>query len=327
MNGQTIALTGATGFLGRHVARALMTRGHTVRALVRDPDKARRTLPALETGALEWVVGDVFDRGTMDDLVAGANAVVHTIGIRREFRPEITFDRLHVAATLAAVTAAVEGGVERFIHISALGVRPDAPTAYQRTKYEAETLVRRSGLKWTILRPSIMHGPDSEFVQMVKSWVLSRSAPWFFLPYFARVEKSGGFPPQFRIASAQIQPVGAEEVAGAVATALERDQAIGEIYALGGAERIDWPGLLRAIRDAMPVTEPNKRIVPLPGRVGWMKALAADFVGLGGALPFGPSEPVMAMEDSICDLSKAKEHLDFAPRAFSGAVRSYAAQI
>lgn len=325
--GSIVAVTGATGFVGRHITRALVEAGYSVRALVRDPEKARRTLGSSEQGAVQWVVGDVFDRGVMRELADSASAIIHAIGIRRELPPEVTFARMHPGATRAAVEAAQSAGVSRFVHISALGTRPDAASEYHRSKFESETLLRRSGLNWTILRPSIIHGPDGEFMQMIKAWVLSRAAPWFFIPYFVRVEMGEGFPPSPRFVSATIQPVGVDEVAQAAVRAIDNRQAIGEVYALGGAETVDWPTLLTTVRDAMPITESRKRLLPIPGRLGWAKALGAQAVGLGNLLPFGPSEPLMAMEDSVCALDKAREHLGFEPREFTGAVREYAASI
>lgn len=325
MTGSVVSVTGATGFVGRHAVRELLSRGWSIRALVRDPEKARRHLPSSEN-RLEWVVGDALDAGAVRELAAGASAIVHTIGIRRELPPESTFARIHVAATRAVLAAAQEARVQRFVHISALGTRPDAPTAYHRSKYEAECLVRASGLQWTILRPSLIHGPDGELIQMIKNWTLSRSAPWFFLPYFARVEKTGS-PPRPRLVSARVQPISVQDVAIAVAEALGSRQTIGEVYPLAGPETLDWPSLLRTVRDAMPITDTHKRILPIPSRLAWAKALVARAVGLAGALPFGPSEPLMAAEDSVCDLSKAQAHLHLAPRDFTGTVRSYAAQI
>lgn len=325
--GRVVAVTGATGFVGRHICRALATRGYVVRALVRDPEKARRSIPIGADGSLQWVVGEVGDRGVMRELASGSEAIIHTIGIRRELRPAVTFARLHPGATRAVIEAAQGAAVGRLVHISALGTRPDAVSDYHRSKFESETLVRRSGLDWTILRPSLIHGLDGEFMQMIKAWVLSRAAPWFFLPYFVRVEKGEGFPPKPTFVSALIQPVGVDDVADAAVSALESPQSIGEVYALGGAEVLDWPTLLTTVRDAMPITERRKRVIPIPGRLGWIKAIGAEAVGMGSLLPFGPSEPIMAMEDSVCALDKAREHLGFQPHDFTGAVRQYAAMI
>ncbi len=323
----TIAVTGATGFVGRHAVAVLLGRGHTVRALIRSVDKARSTIPAAEN--LERVQGDVFDREALAALLDGVDGVVHTIGIRREIPPDVTFSRLHTRATRTLVEAVRDAAGTRgtrFVHVSALGTRPDAPSDYWRTKHEAETIVRRSGLDWTILRPSIIHGHDGEFVQMVRDWVLGRAAPRFFLPYFARVEPPRlGLPPTPpRLTSSLVQPVHVDDVAGAIADALETDDAIGEVYHLTGPETLDWPTLLTTIRDAMPLGDGRKKPRPIPAPLGVVAARTATVLGLGAAVPFGPSEPVMASEDSTASHRKAAAHLGFDPRPFRASVEAYA---
>lgn len=320
---KTIAVTGATGFVGRHIVRALLDQGHTVRALVRDRDKARATLPA----AASWVFGDITSRASLAELMHNADAAVNCIGIRRELLPDLTFDAAHPRATLAAVDAAKSAGVHRFIQISALGTRPNAATDYHRTKYQAETIVRQSALDWTILRPSLIHGPDGEFMKIAKDWTLGRTAPYFFLPYFARIAPPKNFPPIPKPESAKLQPVHADDVAAAVLACLERKESIGEVYPIVGPDILDWPTLLTLIRDTLPLSDGKKRIVPLPGVLASAAARAAETVGLGNALPFGPSEPIMAIENNTAALDKAHQHLDLHPRAFAPSLREYAHQI
>ncbi|MDX2116328.1 MAG: NAD(P)H-binding protein [Planctomycetota bacterium] len=324
LNGMTVAVCGSTGFVGRHVVAALTGQGCRVRALVRDREKARGALP--EQG-VEWVVGDGTDRGAVGELVAGSAAAVQCIGIRREFPPRTTFARQHVMTARVLTEAMRSAGVGRLVHVSALGTRPDAATKYHRSKFEAETIVRNSGLEWTILRPSLVHGADGEFMSMAKDWVLGRAAPWFVLPYFVRVEPPSGFPPAPKLVSAKVQPVHVDDVAQAVVASLRDARAVGEVYALGGPEAFDWPTLLTTIRDTLPITEKWKKPAPLPGVLGAAVATAAEAIGMGGALPFGPSEPIMATEDSVCAMDKAREHLGLRPRGFTSSLKQYAAQI
>lgn len=320
-NPRTIAVTGATGFVGRYTVRELVARGYAVRALARDRDRAAATLP--DDPLVQRVIGDVFDPAALADLVRGCAGVVHTIGIRRELPPDITFERMHPRATRAVLAAAERAGVARFIHVSALGTRPGAASAYHRSKYESECLVRGSGLAWTILRPSIIHGPDGEFIRMVKSWALGRAAPFLFLPYFTRPVPAEGFgPPRFE--SARVQPVSVGDVAFAVAESVEREEAVGEVYPLGGAGAFDWPEMLGVIRDALPLADRNKKPRGIPGHLAFGLAAVAGRLGLGAMLPFGPSEPLMAMEDSLCSNDKARADLAFEPAEFIACVRGYA---
>ena len=326
---RTAAVTGATGFVGRHTVRALLGRGWRVRGLVRSGDKAARVLgDDADREGFELVVGDVFEPTVRETLVDGADAVIHTIGIRRELGPEVTFERLHRRATRRVLDAALAAGVTRWVQISALGVGPDADNEYARSKYDAEQMVRHApGLEWTILRPSIIHGPDGEFMQMVRDWALGRSAPYAVIPYFLRTEVETGFPPKPpRFEAPSVQPVSVNDVAAAVCEALDRGGSAGEVYALVGPEVLTWPEMLRHVRDALP-TQDNKPVVGLPGHAAIGIAAAAGVLGLGGALPFGPSEPRLAMKDNTGSSVKARKQLGIEPKPFRAEVSRYAAEI
>lgn len=317
--GLTVAVTGATGFVGRHVVPALLDRGHDVRVLVRDRAKAAQVLPCDRLGI---VLGDLFDEDARADLAAGCDAVVHLVGIRRELPGGVTYERLHVDATTLMVQAAAESGTRRFIHMSALGARPDAPAAYHATKFEAESVVRGSGLAWTIFRPSVILGPDGEFMEMARGWVRGEEPPRRFLPYFTRF---GALTPAEVLTGgsevALVQPVDVEDVAAAFAEAVSNDDAIGEVYPLGGARALAWPDLLVAIRDRVPGAKPKIKPLGIPAPLARGGALACKALGLASLLPFGPDEPVMATEDSVCTTAKAKVHLGLEPTPFDESLR------
>lgn len=324
-SGAAIAVTGATGFVGRYVVRELLRRGFAVRALARSMEKAKETLPFGEgAGRIDLTVGDATDGAAVSRLCAGAWGVVHLVGIRREFRGGTTFRRAHVESTQRVIEAARGAGARRLVHMSALGVRPNAPTEYHRTKHEAEMLVRESGAAWTILRPSLIHGPDGEFVRMVKAWATRSAPPYLFLPYFLRLAPNhGNMLEPFQVETPRVQPVAVTDVATAFAECLMRPETIGEVIALGGPEAMEWPRALETIRDAIPGT--NRAIGPmgLPGPAGLAMAKGAAAVGMADALPFGPSEPVMASEDNVCSTVKAREMLGIEPRSLASAAREY----
>lgn len=322
---KTIAVTGATGFVGRHVCRELMRRGWGVRALARTSEKARAVLGE---NPPETVFGDVRDPVALGELMDGACAVVHCVGIRREVLPEVSFRAMHPGATGAVLDAARGARVGRFVYLSALGTRAGAANEYQRSKFAAEQLVQASGLEWTILRPSLIHGADGEFIGMVRDWVLGRAAPRHFIPYFARVDRDADHPlAPPRLSSASVQPVSVDDVARAVGESLERDTSIHEIYPLVGPDVMTWPELLTAVRDALPMTHKDKKTRPIPAPIGIAVAKAAGLVGLSNALPFGASEVVMAAEDSVAPTTKCSDQLGLTPTSFAESLASYADQI
>jgi NADH dehydrogenase len=317
---RTVAVTGATGFVGRHIVAELTRRGHAVRALTRSPGAA----DALPISGVSIVEGDIFDRDAMSLLAAGADTMIHLVGIRREVGGQ-TFERLHVEATRRALDASRHAGASRYLQMSALGADPDGVTGYQRTKFAAERLVRASGLDWTIFRPSIIHGHDGEFVQMVKGWATGRKAPWFVMPYFTRLDVGIDKPP-FPPPSPEIplaQPVFVDDVARAFADAMDRPDSIGEVIALGGPDAMTWPDMLKTLRDAMPLAKKSIRPVGLPAPVAIAQARAAALLGFGDALPYSVSDAQMGSQDNVCALDKARATLGYEPRSFAETVEAY----
>lgn len=321
-----VAVTGASGFVGRAVVRELLRRGFPVRGLARSAKGAWKALP--EDARLDIVEGDVFDPEARGRLVGGAAAVVHLIGIHREAGRGVTFERMHVEATARMIEGAKAAGVTRWIQMSALGTRSGAPSRYHQTKLDSELLVRHSGLDWTILRPSVIHGPEGEFMRMARGWVTGEAAPRLFLPYFEQPGRPADERRQGEsVRASLVQPVAVEDVAWVVGACLERDSTIGEVYPLGGPETFTWPGMLEVIRDLVPGAKKSLKPLGVPAPAALCLARAAGAIGAGGLLPFGPDDVRMATEDSVCSNMKARKHLGFNPAPFARGVREYADRI
>lgn len=330
-HGQLIAVTGGTGFIGRHVVRELLKRGHAVRLLVRDYANLRSSFGSPLPEGLTAVQGDVCDARALGELLRGASACVHLVGIIREVRgdgPAQTFERMHVRATQAIVDACQAAGVKRYLHMSALGVGPEGKSQYQQTKWQAELIVRRSGLEWTIFRPSLVHGADGEFVKMMNKLCGGEMPPYVFIPYFVRTKVDTTVPlGAMSFEPAMVQPVAVEDVALAFAQALDREQSIGEIYNLVGSERLNWQELTEFFRDTLPDGNPRMGVWYVPGTHAAIAATAAGKVGLSGLLPFDAGQALMATEDSVADPTKVKIDLGIEPKAFRATVKRYAGQV
>lgn len=204
-----IFLTGGTGFVGKHILAELQRRGCAVKALVRRVGSL--------TG-VEELIGDVTRPDTFPpQSLRDCHAAVHLVGVIREFPAKgITFRRLHVEATENVLRACREAGIRRYLHMSALGASPHSAAQYHRSKAEAEELVRKSGLDWTIFRPSVIIGTSGELITLLVRMVKKTVLP---------LVGDGSFP---------VAPVAATTVAQAFANALENDIAIGKTYELGG---------------------------------------------------------------------------------------------
>src|SRR6266487_645034 len=266
-----VAVSGATGFVGGHVARTLLRRGHRVRGLARDPARAH----LLADQGVELITGSLSDSSALRALACGADAIVHLVGIIVERGPA-TFTAVHVEGTRNVLAAAVAAGIRRFLHMSAVGARDEpGATAYHRTKGQAEQLVRTTALSHAIFRPSIISGPESVPIRTIAQ--LHRRSP--VIPVFG----DGRFP---------TQPVWVEDVALAFALAAERSDVTG-VLELGGPQVLTYEEFLRAIGRAAGHPRP---LIHVPLQLARAAARMCDL--LGPAAPITSDQLQMLVEGS-----------------------------
>jgi NADH dehydrogenase len=299
-----IFVTGGSGFVGSAVIDELASRGYQIDALVRRRDVDRAG------GRVRSVPGDLFTPAALEEGMRGCAAVIHLVGIIFENRAEgITYQRIHFEGTRNVVDAAKRAGVRRYVHMSALGTRPDAVSTYHRTKFQAEEYVRHSGLDWTIFRPSVIHGPKGEFMKMEARWARRKAPPFLFMPYFGG--KRAG----------RLQPVYVRDVARAFVDALEKPNTVGEVYPLGGGQIFTWPEMHRIVAQAV-VGKP-RMVASMPAGVA--KALAA--AGIGRLLGFNRDQVIMSQEDNTCDMAKFRDDFGWGTRPFDETVSEYAREL
>jgi NADH dehydrogenase len=303
-----VFVTGASGFVGSSVLKELLGKGFAVNALVN-----RGKLPVQDPNVRQ-VPGDLFNSAALNEGMAGCEAAIHLVGIIME-KPSkgITFERIHVKGTKAVVDAAKRNGIRRYIHMSALGTRPNAASTYHRTKWQAEEYVRSSGLDWTILRPSLIHGPGG-FMTMEAKWARKTAPPFVGMPYFGKgIFGLGG--------SGLLQPVYVNDVARAFVEALASPQTIRRTYDLAGPERFTWPEFHEA--SAQIIVGKRRRTAPLPA---WFARLLAT-AGLGPLLDFSRDQVIMSHEDNIADTTPFENDFGWKPQALRETLRQYGANL
>jgi len=214
-----VLVTGAAGFVGNNVVEELVKQGYSVRAVVRNPEKAEKRLGHFgET--IEIVKGDVTDRAVWANLMKGVDAVVHTVAISMEKGGQ-TYENVNYQGTINVVDAAVDAGVSRFINISQNGADADLPYRFLASKGKAQDYVAmQDNLRWTAIRPSAIFGPQDEFFNTFARLV--KLTPIVF--------------PLIGGGKAEFQPVSVFDVAEATVRSIDDDSTIGKELTVGGPE-------------------------------------------------------------------------------------------
>ncbi|MCE2404011.1 MAG: complex I NDUFA9 subunit family protein [Dehalococcoidia bacterium] len=283
-------VTGATGFVGREVVKALLSRGVEVRCFVRTPGSER----VLGSG-LDVHYGDVRDPAALRAAFYDVDVVVHLVAIIRE-RGTLTLDGINHRGTENVVEAAAGVGVSHFIHQSALGAREDPAYAYLYSKWQGEQAVIRSGLPYTILRPSVIFGPGDEFVNLLAS--LAKAFPIVPIPGTGRN---------------RFQPLAVDEMARCLAETTGREDLIGRVIELGGPEHLPMDDLVDTIARTCNV---RRLKVHVPQRI--MRLAVKAMAALTGRAPATQDQLRSMAIPNVAGLNTVEETFGFRPRPVAG---------
>lgn len=275
MRYRRIVVVGASGFVGRYVVKHLAAEGAAIAAVSRTASSAGFLRPMGDVGQIALIDANIADRNRLAPLLNGAEGVVYAAGILFQ-RGAQRFSTLHETGPAGLAALAAAAGVRRFVHISALGADPASPARYGRSKAAGEVAVRAAFPAATILRPSLIFGPEDSFFNRFAG--IARVSP--VLPLI------GGGRTRFA-------PVYVGDVAAAVAAALDREDAPGGTYELGG------PGVetLRALFE-MILREIKRRRLLLPVPFGLATCLAL-FNELLSQPPLTRDQVRMLQRDSV----------------------------
>jgi len=251
-----VLVAGGSGFIGSHLSRELLDRGHEVTVLSRSPEDSPEGADA--------VVGDVTAYDSIEGPVADHDAVVNLVALSPLFKPSggnEAHDRVHRGGTENLMKAAEAADVERFVQMSALGADPQGATHYIRAKGAAEQLVRESDLDSVVFRPSVVFGDGGEFVPFTK-----KLAPPFLTPL------PGGGKTRF-------QPIHVADLVPMLADGVEDDEHVGEVYELGGPEKLTLARIAKLVHRA---DGRSATVLPVP------MPLAGVGLTVAGAIPGFP---------------------------------------
>ncbi|MEX0810158.1 MAG: complex I NDUFA9 subunit family protein [Dongiaceae bacterium] len=261
MANRSVTIFGGTGFVGRYVVQQLARRDWVIRVAARRPAQAQFLKPLGHVGQITPIGANIRDDASVAACIEGSDAVINLVGILYS-RGRQSFEAVHVDGAKRIAMAAHAAGATRLIQMSALGADPDSISDYARSKAIGEQVAREAFPDATVVRPSIIFGPEDSFFNRFAA--MARIAP--VLPLI------GGGRTRF-------QPVYVGDVAAAIATMLDRPETAGQTYELAGPEMLEF----RALMERMLVEIGRRRLLlPIPF---WAAGIMATFLGL---LPVPP---------------------------------------
>jgi NADH dehydrogenase len=255
-NDTLITIFGGSGFLGRHLVRALAKRHYRIRVAVRRPDLTGHLQPLGRVGQIHAVQANVRHTGSVEAAVRDTDIVINLVGILFE-RGRQRFDTVQTFGAEQVALAAANHGA-RMIHISAIGADDNSSSLYARSKAEGEKAVLAARPEATIFRPATMFGPEDDFLN--KFAAMARLLP--ALPLI------GGGETKF-------QPVFVGDVAEAIARAVDGNAKAGATYELGGPEVVTFRQLMEYVLE---VTERRRFLIPLPFPLAKLKATFLQYL-------------------------------------------------
>ena len=278
-----IAITGGTGFVGRHVARALVNAGHQVVLIARGVDHTDPSLPMLPNSEIKPL--GLGDPGALAEAFTGCDAVAHCAGINREIGSQ-TYQNVHIDGTRNVVEAARKVGVRKIALLSFLRARPNCGSGYHESKWAAEEIVRNSGLDFTIFKCGVIYGSGDHMLNHL-------SHAFHTLPLFAFV----GFTDK------PIRPMAVEDIADLVKASLADCALSHKTVAATGPELLTLRG---AVKRVAQVCRRKPVMFPMPiwfhYALGWFveRLMVTPLISLaqvrilseGLAEPAGPCDPL-----------------------------------
>ncbi len=277
-----VTVYGGSGFLGRHVVRALAKRNYRIRVAVRRPELANHLQPLGRVGQIHAVQANLRHAPSVEAAARDAQVLVNLVGILFE-RGRQRFDAVHsYGAEQVALAASAHGA--RLVHVSAIGVDEHASSVYARSKAMAERLVLAAQPQAVIMRPSILFGPEDDFFNRFAA--LARISP--ALPLVG-----GGM--------TRFQPVFAGDVATAIADAVDGGARGGTVYELGGPEVRTFKQLMQYV---LTTIERKRLLVPIPFFAAKLQATFLQY------LPTPPLTPdqveLLRVDNVVSDAAKAE---------------------
>ena len=275
MRNRRTAVLGGSGFIGRYIVKRLAARGEVIAVGCRNAEAAKYLKPLGDVGQIVPLNVGIGDEALLPAFLAGNDSLVNCVGILRESGAQ-TFELVHHTGPARLARFAREAGVDRFIHVSAIGADPRSSSAYARTKAAGEQAVRDAFPTVTILRPSVVFGPEDQFFNR-----------------FAAMATVSPVLPLIGGGETRFQPVYVGDVADAVVACLEDSATAGRIYELGGPKIYSFREVLELVLSEI---RRKRRFIDLPFAVA---AFQAKLMSILPSPPLTPDQVELLKGDNI----------------------------
>ncbi|MDP6388598.1 MAG: complex I NDUFA9 subunit family protein [Alphaproteobacteria bacterium] len=288
-----VTVFGGSGFIGRQVVKRLADKGVDVRVAVRDPEAALSTKTMGNVGQITPVQANLRDRDSVAAGLAGATGVVNLVGILYQGGKQ-RFRSIQAEGAGLVAAEAASAGVERLVHVSALGAAKDSRSEYARTKWAGEEAVRAAFPKAAILRPSVVFGPgDGFFNRFARMARLPLPLPVFGCPSFPKIDLEARTIDVYGDGGTKFQPVHVGDVAAAAVKCLDDDAAEGRTYELGGPIVYSFCEVMRLV---LRETRRRRPLVPIPF---WYASCLAFFLEWLPTPPLTRDQVALLRRDNV----------------------------
>ena len=287
---RTVAVVGATGFVGRHIVPHLERAGYAVRAISRDGAVRPEWGSSVTPPAADVVTGN-----GLDAALRGSDAVVHLVAIPREGGGR-RFEEVNVRGVERVLGAMRSAGVDRIVHLSVLGATDDPALRYLSSKWRGEQLVRESGMEWVVLRPSLLFGPGDGFFNLIRVTLTWWSPGVVAIPGDGRT---------------RFQPLAVDDLAFAVERSVADPDRRGSVYEIGGPDFLTYTQIVDAVMRAT-----GKRRLKLRVPMPLIRALTAVTDRIVPFFPVSHDQILSMSRPNYTELDAFESAFGRPPRAF-----------
>ena len=292
MKSRLITVFGASGFVGGYVVKRLAKQGYLVRAAVRDPSGASFLKPMGDVGQVTPVQANIRNKESIIKVIDGSDGVINLVGIFRQIGKQ-RFDAVHCRGAKNVAQAAADIGSKFLVHVSALGASLRAPSMYSKTKAAGEKAVKEAFPNATIIRPSVVFGPQDDFFNRLAA--LACFTPVMPVLGCPHPKYNAGKLDFFGNGGTLFQPVYAGDVADAIVQTIENDAFKGKVCELAGPEVLSFKELIEKI---LHNTGRRNLLIPVPFRLA---SIVAFFAELLPVPPLTRDQIILLKNNSVLD--------------------------